>query len=69
VIITDSESMTGVAPLCPQPDLHTMMHGGNPSDPYVYDECCIGPHIECGRDYAADVVAEVLTKADAEVTS
>jgi hypothetical protein len=69
VIITDSELETGVAPVCPQPDVHAMMHGGTPDDPFVYDECCVGPHIECFTECAAPPIAHLLTQAEAEVCS
>lgn len=59
-IITDSESESGVAPACPQPDVHAMMHGGDADDPYVYDECCVGPHIECFSPSDADSVVDAL---------
>lgn len=67
VILTDSESLTGVAPVCPQPDVHAMMHGQPPDDPWVYDECCVGPHIECWSERWAQEIAAALTAAEAEV--
>jgi hypothetical protein len=69
VIITDSESATGVAPVCPQPDVHAMMFGVLPADPNVYDECCVGPHIECFTEKAARLIASALTQVEAEVCS
>ena len=72
-IFTDSESESGVAPVCPQPDVHAMMHGvefGGAGDPFVYDECCFaGPHIDCFDVNTAKLVAQLLTEADAEVCS
>lgn len=69
VIITDSETESGVAPVCPHPDVHAMMHGGAPDDPHVYDECCAHPHIECFTEEAAALIARALTEAEAEVCS
>lgn len=72
-IFTDSESEHGVAPVCPQPDVHVMMHGMEfdlgPSDPFIYDECCIGPHIECHGHDEAKAIARLLTYAGAEICS
>jgi hypothetical protein len=64
VIITDSESLTGVAPVCPQP--HPLGDGVRDFENWVYD-CCPGPHIECGNQHVAEAVANMLTAADAEV--
>lgn len=69
VVITDSESERGIAPVCPQPDVHAMMHGGKPDDSWVYDECCVGPHIECSGEQSAKLIARLLTEAEAEVCS
>jgi hypothetical protein len=65
VVLTDSESLSGVAPVCPG--------GGHRSDddPFyhaVYD-CCPGPHIECFSPAAAEHIAGHLSHADAEVCS
>lgn len=65
VIFTDSESMTGVAPVCDQPDVHVMMHGDGPDAPYVYSECCPHPHIETYQEGAARDLAALLTELDA----
>ena len=46
-----------------------MMHGGAPTDNYVYDECCVGPHIECFSEKAAGLIARSLTEVEAEVCS
>jgi len=69
VILTDSEGPTGVAPVCPKPDVHAMMHGGSPDDLQIYDECCAGPHIECWTPSNAEDVRVRLDRADAEVCS
>jgi hypothetical protein len=62
VILTDSESLTGVAPVCP--DVRSGNHDSD--DVGVYD-CCPGPHIECWSERVADEVSKALTIADAEV--
>jgi len=69
IIITDSEQPTGVAPICPRPDVHAMMHGGPPTDDQVYDDCCAGPHLECWNPRAAQGVLAALNSACAEVCS
>lgn len=61
VIITDSERLTGVAPVC----AHEV---SELSDRIGYG-CCPGPPIECWREYAAVAVARALTYADAEECS
>lgn len=74
VIFTDSESASGVAPVCPSQSGPNGEHF-HPNDPWseydvfgVYD-CCPHPHIECWSPKAAEQVAQVLTEADAEVCS
>lgn len=48
VILTDTELPTGVAPICPKPDVHAAMReGAKPDGLDVFAECCIGPHLEC----------------------
>ncbi len=69
VVITDIDVERSVAPVCPEPDVHAMMHGGKPDDAWVYNECCIGPHIECVSEQAAARIAYLLTEAEAEVCS
>lgn len=59
VIITDSESLSGVAPTCEN-------HVGNGAA--VYD-CCPGPHIECWSEQRAETIAKMLTEAEAEICS
>lgn len=60
VIFTDSESLTGVAPECPE--------AGNEhedeSDGGVYD-CCPHPHIETYSEPGAVKLAALLTELDA----
>jgi hypothetical protein len=70
VIITDTESLSGVAPVCPHAatDLHRTPDTGEQDDTGVYD-CCPGPHIECWHQGTADAVSKALTDADAEVCS
>lgn len=61
VVLTDSESLTGVAPACPQE------HVGS-TQSWVFD-CCPGPHIECWSEGIAAEVARLLTTADADLCS
>jgi hypothetical protein len=73
VIITDSESMTGVAPVCARQSDVDGPHAipGTPwgtDDSGVYD-CCPGPHIETWSVPAAAALAALLTAADAELCS
>lgn len=67
VIGTDTESDSGVAPVCPQPDVHAMMQGGPPTDTYVFDECCIGPHLECWSSANSRVIRDVLNRMGVEM--
>lgn len=73
VIITDSETESGVAPVCPKPDVHAMMHGGAPTDPFTYEECCEGsdgkPHLECWGPRKARAVRDILNSLEVEVCS
>lgn len=73
VIITDSESMTGVAPVCEQQD---RIDGPHARDDFtektltewVFD-CCPHPQIECWSESTAENIARQLTMAEAEVCS
>lgn len=73
LIITDSESLSGVAPVCPSQNDVTLHSSG---DGYmtevdelgVYD-CCPGPHIECWNEPAAKMVVQALNGAYAELCS
>ncbi|MFL6145599.1 MAG: hypothetical protein ACJ72N_27525 [Labedaea sp.] len=71
VILTDSESLTGVAPVCSEQR--------NPEGPHcvtdwrvdldgVFD-CCPHPHIECWSETMAARIAELLTQTEAEICS
>lgn len=74
VIMTDSESLTGVAPVCPHQNDYTKH---TTADGYMREvvaqtgayDCCPGPHIECGTTATASAIAQWLTVADAEVCS
>lgn len=75
VIDTDSESPSGVAPICPQQNTKGGMHDRRQwdkdfptefDDQGVYD-CCPGPHLECWSVPYAAQVAALLTEAGAEV--
>lgn len=62
VIITDTESMTGVAPVCRSED-----HADS-SENQVFD-CCPHPQIETWNEHNARELAEILTDTDAETCS
>lgn len=64
VIFTDSESETGVAPICDQPDTHAYVDDNGPGSPWVYD-CCPHPHIETYSEPGAVRLAALLTELDA----
>lgn len=71
-IFTDSESQSGVAPVCPHQDdpaKHTPGFDGDPAGAEWVFDCCPGPHIECYSEQAAADVARRLTEAEAEVCS
>lgn len=61
VILTDSESLTGVAPDCPDM-LDPLKHAGA----YDVQDCCPQPHIECWSEYNALEVVHLLTDIDAK---
>ena len=62
LIVTDSESLSGVAPVCPQQTVDGWRH-----DNLGVYECCPGPHIECWTESNADRVLTALSIAEAEV--
>lgn len=68
VIDTDTELPTGVAPVCPHPDIHGAMHGGPVTDAELYDECCatVGPHLQCWSESAALEVQAMLNRLNVE---
>lgn len=71
-IVTDSESMTGIAPVCPnQMDptgLHHMPDDNAQDTSGVYD-CCPHPHIEIWHEGDAKSITNRLTACGAEVCS
>lgn len=73
VIGTDSESLSGVAPVCPNQDdvaLHSSGDGyGTDVDPAGVYDCCPEPHIECWTTAAARHIANALNEAEAEPCS
>lgn len=74
LIITDSETESGVAPVCPKPEVHAKMRRRDldeiaSGDAFVYDECCIGPHLECWGPRKARAVRDVLNSLEVEVCS
>lgn len=56
MIITDSESMTGIAPVC------DVAH-----DAFDVRDCCPFPQIEVYDEGTAETLALVLTSADARL--
>jgi len=67
VIITDSESATGVAPVCEMMGSVHHVDGMVLTD-WVFD-CCPDPRIECWSEASARDLARMLTEADAEASS
>lgn len=71
-IFTDSESPSGVAPVCEHqsdPSKHTPnAFGDAPGPEWVFD-CCPYPHIEVWSEAGARIVADHLTLHEAEVCS
>ncbi len=72
-ITTDSESMSGVAPVCEHQDnprYHSSGDGfGVEADPHGVYDCCPHPHIETWSEAAAAEIATRLTALDVEVCS
>jgi len=74
VIITDSESASGVAPVCSQAATNHLIEDvdGAPlpgiDELGVYD-CCPGPHIECWSESEAKRMAHALNFVNAKVCS
>lgn len=66
VVFTDSESLSGVAPVCDQPDLHVMEYGEGPDSFSVYD-CCPHPHLQTCNENDAKRLASILNDLDAGV--
>lgn len=65
-IMTDSESMSGVAPVCET--VHELDLNGEPAAAWVYD-CCPWPQLELWSEVDAARVAEILNAAEAKVCS
>lgn len=68
IIGTDTESNSGVAPVCPRPEIHSTI-GAGLDDGNVYDGCCAaaGPHLQCWTEDAAREVAAMLNRLGVEV--
>jgi len=66
VIITDTESMTGVAPVCDNEQGQHDAEGDGPGS--VYD-CCPHPHIELWDEDAAARTAVRFSELEAEACS
>lgn len=67
VILTDSESESGIAPICEQPDEHKLNHC-SPKQPWVFD-CCRGPHLECGTETWAKALVALFNLAEVQECS
>jgi hypothetical protein len=74
VVETDTESPSGVAPVCDKPTEHaewttqSSLTNTRPDSPDTYD-CCPGPFIECWSPHTAKQIAAALNAAYAEVCS
>lgn len=64
VIITDTESMTGVAPVCETDHTPHSEDGESQLRDWVFD-CCPHPHIEMWSEDLATRLAELLNEAEA----
>ena len=77
IIMTDTESDSGVAPVCPQQQTKGGLHDRREWDkdfPTEFDEmsvydCCPQPHIECWSVPSARSVMAVLNDVEAEICS
>jgi hypothetical protein len=72
-VFTDTESESGVAPICPEqrtlvgqhdPDDHD--GGWRFNEAFVYD-CCPGPHIQCWTPHVAVRLRDFLNEYSIEV--
>lgn len=69
-VFTDSESETGIAPVCPlQEDTQSVHSMGDGQDAEGVYDCCPHPHIECHGEASAAALAVFLTALDAEPCS
>ncbi len=66
VVETDTESLSGVAPVCDMadPKEHVLDHG---RDVYGVYDCCPLPHLECWGPQAAADVAEFLDSRNVRI--
>lgn len=64
VVMTDSESLSGVAPVCET--VHEVNDDGEPLSAWVYD-CCPWPQLELWSEVDARRVVEILNEAGAGV--
>lgn len=71
VIITDSESLTGVAPECPMTATNHLVEDEDGALPDVHSVygCCPQPHLECFSEVRARQVAHTLTYFEVELCS
>lgn len=74
VVLTDTETLSGVAPVCPDQRKRGSAHDLIPQavddtrwdEESVYD-CCPGPHIECWYERSAATLARMLSETEAEI--
>lgn len=66
VVETDTESLSGVAPVCDMadPKEHILDHG---RDAYGVYDCCPQPHLECGSATVAVDVAAFLNERNVRI--
>jgi len=72
VVITDAESASGVAPICPSPALfqRASEHWNDESmDLLGVWDCCPGPHLQCINEDHAKILAAMLNILEVEICS
>lgn len=73
LILTDTETLSGVAPVCPQqtaqPGPHDRVCLIPPLDVHGVYDCCPGPHLECWSEIRAKQVLHTLNYFEVEVCS
>lgn len=76
VIFTDSESESGVAPVCPRQredgwehDRRAQGEGESGFDEYGIYDCCPHPHLEAGSTEQAKALVKMLNEFAVEVCS
>ena len=74
LIVTDSESLSGVAPIGPDAETNHLIEDGDGAprlevDAHGVYDCCPEPHIECWSQVDARHVLAALNTAQAEACS